>query len=90
MDRQRLRVVNFTFTLLDEGAIAQSSEGNYDLAIIKQRESYESLYIALQDIRSEMQSLNSIEVGGQTYTITYLGAYLATTAELLMYCSEWA
>lgn len=63
--------INFTFTVLNEGALAHSHEGNHVLAIIKEIESYESLRTTLQDIRSEVQSLNSIEVEGEKYAITY-------------------
>ena len=40
---KRLHVVNFTFTLLEEGRFAHSSEGNHTLAIFKEPEKYEKL-----------------------------------------------
>ena len=63
----------YRFTLLDEGAIPHSSERNHVLAIIKERESYESLYIALEDIRSEIQSVSSIEMCRSSVRCHYLG-----------------
>ena len=41
---KRLHVVNVAFTLLDEGEKAYSAAGNHCIAIIKEPESYESLY----------------------------------------------
>ena len=35
---KRLHVVNFTFTLLDEGSKAHSADGNYCLAMFRQKE----------------------------------------------------
>lgn len=57
----------YTFTVLDEGALAHSHEGNHVLTIIKESESYESQHTT-SDIRSEVQSLSSIEVEGEKYT----------------------
>ena len=53
---KRLHEVNFTFTILDEGRRAHSSDGNYCLAIFRQRESYE-MKTALSDIRQEVENL---------------------------------
>ena len=49
---KRLHVVNFTFTLLEEGRLAYSSDGNHTLAIFKEAEKYEHLRDALKDIWS--------------------------------------
>ena len=67
----RLHVVNFTFTIPDEGPMAYSSEGNHVLAILKVPESYESLANALEDIRREVCELKEIEVDANTYEIIY-------------------
>lgn len=47
---KRLHVVNFGFTILDEGELAYSAAGNHCIAIFKEPEDYDSLKIALQDI----------------------------------------
>ena len=48
---KRLHIVNFTFTLLNEGDAAYSSEENHPLAIFKDPEDYNSLSQALSDIK---------------------------------------
>ena len=68
---KRLHVVNFTFTIPDEGPMAYSSDGNHVLAILKVPESYESLANALEDIRREVCELKKIEVDANTYEIIY-------------------
>ena len=68
---KRLHVVNFTFTLLEEGRLAYSSEGNHTLAIFKEPEKYEKLRDALEDIRNEVERLKLSTVEGRTYHINY-------------------
>ncbi len=68
---KRLHVINFTFTLLEEGALAYSAEGNHPLAVIKENEKYDTLCLALTDIRNDVEGLSTIEVDGCTYNITY-------------------
>ena len=68
---KRLNVINFTFTILDEGSAAYSAEGNHPLVISKDAESYESLANSLADIRSEVESLKCIQIGEQDYEILY-------------------
>lgn len=67
---KRLYVINFTFTLLDEGN-RTSSRGNHILPVFKAPESYELLELALEDIRTEVQDLCSIEFDGVSYEIEY-------------------
>lgn len=59
------------FTLLEEGALAYSHEGNHMLAIIKDEEKYEPLRDALEDIRKDLERLTKITVEGQMYDIKY-------------------
>lgn len=68
---KRLHVVNFTYTLLDEGDLAHSHEGNHCLAIFRAPENYESLKNALADIISEVSRLDYITVNGEQYKIDY-------------------
>ena len=68
---KRLHVVNFTFTLLDEGIKACTYEGNHVLAIFKEPEDYESLKNALADIIKDVENLSSIDINGISYSIEY-------------------
>ena len=68
---KHLHVVNFTFTILDEGRKAYSAEGNYSLAIFREQESYEGIKNALADIRQEVETLSSIKVNGLDFDIIY-------------------
>ena len=68
---KRLHVINFTFTLLDEGSKAYSSDGNHVIAILKDEENYDSLQRGLADVRNEVEQLTSIEVEGITYDLEY-------------------
>ncbi len=64
-------MVNFTYTLLDEGSKAYSYEGNHPLAIFKASESYETLKNALEDITAEVKNLHTITINSQTYQVDY-------------------
>ena len=70
---KRLHVVNFTFTILDEGRKAFSVEGNYCLAINQADESYEGMKTALADICKAAESLSSIEVDKKFDIVFFLG-----------------
>ena len=67
---KRLHVVNLTFTILDEGKRAHSSDGNYCLAIFRQKESYDEMKTALSDIR-QIENLSSIQVNDLIFDIVY-------------------
>ena len=67
---KHLHVINITFTLLDEGSLAYSAEGNHALAIIKEQENYASLQNALEDISEEVRRLTALEIE-VTYSIQY-------------------
>ena len=56
---KRLHVINFTFTLLDEGEKAYSYEGNHPLAIFGAPESYASLKKSLRGVISEVEQLHA-------------------------------
>jgi len=68
---KRLHVVTFTFTLLEEGNKAHSSDGNHILAVFKEPEKYESVKAALEDISAEVEQLTSIQVGDIDFQIKY-------------------
>ena len=68
---KRLHVINFTFTLLDEGSVAYGYEGNHTLAVLKEPENYESLAKGLEDIRLEVERLKQIVADGRIYDVVY-------------------
>lgn len=68
---KRLHVVNFGFTILDEGEAAYSAAGNHCVAIFKEPESYEALKSALYDIVADVESLTTIDVNGMTFDVEY-------------------
>jgi len=68
---KRLHVVNFGFTLLEEGDLSYSYLGNHCIAIIKEPEKYDSLVLSLADIRTEVESLPNIEINGIVFNIEY-------------------
>lgn len=55
---RHLKVVNFTFTVLNEGTVARSATGNHTLAILQVPEDYDHLAEALSDIAKEAISLS--------------------------------
>ena len=71
MAPRKLNLINFCFTLLNEGDIAKSPWENHTIAIINSTEKYEDLKIALSDIRSEVQSLTSIKCDSMDFPIEY-------------------
>ncbi len=68
---RHLNVVNFTFTLLNEGLVARSATGNHTIAILQVPEKYDALSEALSDIAKEASELQSIELDGVSYAIEY-------------------
>ena len=66
---KRLKIVNFTYTILNEKDVATGEKGNYILAIIKTTESYENVQESLPDFRNEMQLLKTITVNYHNYNI---------------------
>ena len=68
---KRLHVINFTFTLLEEGPLAHSCHGNHILVVLKEAEKYESLKNGLSDIRAEVENLKTLEQNGIKFGRTY-------------------
>lgn len=65
-------VVNFAFTILEEGEKAMSVRGNHSLAILKVSESNgDELFCALKDIIDEARDLNCISVKDHIFKIDY-------------------
>ena len=68
---KHLHVVNFAFTILDEGDLAYSAAGNHCIAIFKESESYDSLKLCLQDIIRDVEKLTKIIVGDIEFELVY-------------------
>lgn len=68
---KRLHLVNFTYTILNEGTHAMTESGNYVLAIIKAKENYDSVRASLGDLKDEMEKLKEITINGKNYKIEY-------------------
>ena len=68
---KRLKVVNFTYTILNEKDIAMAEKGNYVLAVIKGTEEYDDLRDSLEDLRKEMGNLKEVNVNGHNFEIQY-------------------
>ena len=68
---KHLHVVNFAFTILDEGAKAYSASGNHCIAILKEEEGYASMKRGLQDIVAQVNSLDKIVVNDRELNIVF-------------------
>lgn len=68
---KQLHVINFTYTLLDEGEKACSAEGNHTLAVFREHKNYQSLKKALEDAILKVKDLTSIDVNGTMFEIQY-------------------
>ena len=95
---KHLHVVNFAFTILDEGDMAYSAAGNHCIAIFKELESYDSLKLCLQDIIRDVKQLTRINIGEIEFEIMYFlggdwkflamitGIDLATATHACIWC----
>ena len=71
---KHLHVVNFAFTLLDEGEKAYTASGNHCITILKESESYDAMKLGLRDIIQEVESIEQITVCDLTFDVLfYLG-----------------
>ena len=90
---KRLNIVNVTYTILNEKQ-CMSERGNYPLVIVKCKEDYHSLKVALSDLICELQECFTILVDGFNYKIQFfLGGdwkFLATVCGLGAATSEFA
>lgn len=67
---KRIHVVNVTFTIINENR-SGSAQGNYPLCIVRTKEKYSNLSLALQDLRQEVSELQGslLEIGGRTFSV---------------------
>ena len=71
---KHLHVVNFVFTILDEGEKACTASGNHCIAILKESESYDAMKLGLKDIIREVESIEQIIVRDLDFDVLfYLG-----------------
>ena len=68
---RNIHVVNFAFTLLQEGALVQSPTGNHTIAILRCHESYSDLFTGLADIREEVRNLTTLVVDGYEFSVSF-------------------
>ena len=64
-------ILNFAFTIIDEGNKAHSASGNHCIAIFKEPESYSAMKLCLQDIVADINALSMIIVCEQAFEIEY-------------------
>ncbi len=71
-----LKLLNFTFTILNEGDKARKAQGNYTIGIYEiENENHESLKESFAEIIKEMEDLNELEVKTRKVKIVfYYGA----------------
>ena len=68
---RKLNLINFTFTLLNEGALAMSPSCNHTIAIVNGSEKYEHLKTALGDVITEACELKTLTVDQYNFEIEY-------------------
>lgn len=66
-----LNVVNFAFTICEEGQLSCSAKGNHTVAILKVSENYDDLAAGLKDIIEEAKDLEVVTIEGKVHTIEY-------------------
>ena len=79
----------FTFTLLEEGNKAHSSDGSHILAVFKEPEKYESVKAELEDISAEVEWLTSIRVSDMDFQIIILVVIGSSLQWLLGLMGKW-
>ena len=68
---KRLQLLNVSYTIINEGAVAASLQGNHIIAIVKAKDDYVNIRDSLSDLREEMKNLSEISVNGANYKIEY-------------------
>ena len=68
---KRLKLVNVTYTILNEEEAAMSEKGNNVQAILKTTENYDNLKESLSDLTEEMSKLNKVKIGDKSFSIEY-------------------
>ena len=68
---RNIKILNFTFTIINEGQIAKTASGNYTLGVFEiEAENHEELVRLFKDIAQQIDGLkNTIDVDGTLYTL---------------------
>lgn len=66
---KNIHVVNFSFTVIEEGVRAGTASGNYLVSIFQDSEGYTSLSEHLADVVKDIEDLTQVYVDGVTYNI---------------------
>ena len=79
---KRKSILNLTFTVLNEGKIAETANGNYTCGLFDiSNEDYETMSVCLDQIKNEINNLRELEMNGLKYKIeTYIGGDLKMLA----------
>jgi hypothetical protein len=73
--------LNFTFTILNEGKIAETANGNYTCGIYDiSKEDYDTLVVCFSEIQLEIDNLNEKDIDGIEYK---LEKYIAGELKML-------
>ncbi len=69
---KRIKLINFTFSIIDEGLKARTSKGHYTLGIFEiEKENYENVKKSLDSLLKQIEVLNELEIDGTTYSLRY-------------------
>ena len=71
-------LLNITFTILNEGKIAETASGNYTCGLFDiTKEDYETIRVCLEEIKTQIDLLSDLEIDGIKYKIEkYIGGDL--------------
>lgn len=68
---KKLNLVQFSCTIIQEGSICKTSQGNHLVALFTGPEKYDRLKLALEDVVSEINQLKYVSIGDRRIPITY-------------------
>ena len=67
-----LKLLNFTFTILNEGPRSLTASGNYTLGIFElENENYDNLVICFKELVDELRNLKEIKIGPNTLGLVF-------------------
>ena len=70
--KANLKLLNFTFTCINQKSVAKTSKGNYILGIYQiDDEKYTDLEIALKEILESVKNIKSIDVDGKSFPVKF-------------------
>ena len=68
---KHLQLLNTSYCIINEGEIAVTEKGNYVLAIITTKDSYEGIKDSLKDLQEEMATLKTITYAGASFMLQF-------------------